>query len=608
MSDIHLVSSPTETNQENTRAHFICDLPKETYSSCEGVCLKDLYFQSSFVSINKQKHAHIVFLVNTLDAVIFSSLSIPESFMKISEEKQNHNTFSSTETLFDFGTVIKTKYEEVAIIEVILKPQYIDTEKNCVDLLNFILNYTRVDVFVQFYLTSNKICYKYASTTILFDPQFAEFLGFSTPDMFLFYSEVLICEKSHCVNPDHWTEKMKKILQNSYYYHRHLDPAKKTNKQKIKRQLGDYDMKPEINIPDKVVVVCDITTPQLFNDRLVRYLGIVQLAGKKQEYKNFQNHINNTSLIHYQPVHQLFLPLKSDTISSVKITLQQENHEPLHLDTAGPTLVTLRTTHNERMNCKSLVFASSRTSNNKELFPTNTPSRFFHKLPKELEYPDSAIGVKVVSMSMPARIFNITQSYNKVSIVYTNKHFLPIELAINPGHYKSITEVVKTHKNMFLAHGVDIGVKDGERIVFTNILINTVPTLKFDGHLALLLGLTADITLNTFDLILKKQHTATHNSKINLLFPDYILVYSDFVESSYVGGCMANIIKVVPSPTLSDTHTDRVHYDFQDQNLIKVCKDNISTMCIELRDISGKLIEFEDQEYTEILLAFKELT
>ena len=127
-----------------------------------------------------------------------------------------------------------------------------------------------------------------------------------------------------------------------------------------------------------------------------------------------------------------------------------------------------------------------------------------------------------------------------------------------------------------------------------------------NNSLALLLGLSAQISEDIFHFILSTSFVAPYKTRINMLAPDYVLVYADFIEDSIVGGMMAPVLKVVPAPSSDEKSPDRMYYDFQGESSAPVCKDVLTNFIIELRDVSGKILEFEPEEYTEILLAFKE--
>jgi hypothetical protein len=162
-------------------------------------------------------------------------------------------------------------------------------------------------------------------------------------------------------------------------------------------------------------------------------------------------------------------------------------------------------------------------------------------------------------------------------------------------------------KNFKHFHDLDLKIHhEKHRLILTNVSIDSILTLTMSNSLALVLGLTSQISTENFHISIENKHTASYKSKIHLLRPDYILVYADFIENSIVGGILAPVLKVIPALSTDSNSSDRMYYDFQGQSTVSLCKDILSTFCIELRDVTGKLLEFDPEEYTEILVAFKE--
>jgi hypothetical protein len=91
-----------------------------------------------------------------------------------------------------------------------------------------------------------------------------------------------------------------------------------------------------------------------------------------------------------------------------------------------------------------------------------------------------------------------------------------------------------------------------------------------------------------------------HISTIN-----YAIVYTDIIKSQYFGDINSNILKIIPIKSKDDsevvTFFDNLHY-------IPVSKTRISTINIELLDINGNFIHFEDKfSFVIIKLHFRKL-
>ena len=247
--------------------------------------------------------------------------------------------------------------------------------------------------------------------------------------------------------------------------------------------VSDKDLDVLVNTPSRVLVICDSVEPQIYKSRLIRYLGILNLVAPHEGLKNYQKYANSDQMIHYQPVQPLFLPVKSDNIQTVKIILQEENQQILSLATAGPTLATLKTSLNPRMNCHCLVFSGSNDKPSLKLFPSNKAGKFQHHLPKEIKLKELNLGVEVVSVSLPKRMFNITKPINRIELEYEPKHApnsdlakflwselnkdktifnifseseIPPSISLKTKYYQSLSELININYDQFFAAGVKI--------------------------------------------------------------------------------------------------------------------------------------------------------
>ena len=182
---------------------------------------------------------------------------------------------------------------------------------------------------------------------------------------------------------------------------------------------------------------------------------------------------------------------------------------------------------------------------------------------------------------------------------------IPPSISLKTKYYQSLSELININYDQFFAAGVKIEeISNG--VIIHNISEENTIIMRMNNGLALMLGLTAQISEDVFHFRLTTKFVAPYKTRIDLLSPDYVLVYADFIEDSIVGGMMAPVLKVVPVLSTSEKSTDRLYYDFQGDSPSRVCKDVLTNFTIELRDVTGKVLEFESDEYTEILLAFKE--
>jgi len=85
----------------------------------------------------------------------------------------------------------------------------------------------------------------------------------------------------------------------------------------------------------------------------------------------------------------------------------------------------------------------------------------------------------------------------------------------------------------------------------------------------------------------------------------YAVIYTDIIQDQYFGDVVSNILKIIPLKTESDTEVvsffDNLHY-------IPLNKTKFTSINIEIRDLFGELIKFEDRfTFVIIKLHFRKL-
>ena len=651
MTEIHLVSSSSLSYENNTRTTFENDIPHYKDLSYIGICLKDLYFQANFCTVNKQTHPHIIFIIKTRAEVLenlsvddveeFSEVDTP-TYLLNSEQQTFGNKQRSVIDKYDFGKTIKTIFGEALILEVIFHPARFEKVSDIINILNHIFTRNHLKKFTHFYKISseNKIGYKTRETLILFDLKFMEFLGLKKNDRRIFSNS-----QAQSVGNSTIREFLQSFTNNQYYFFG-VGPkflSRGPPETQFFNHVGEFELNLKINTPEKVIVHCESVDSQVYKSKLIRYLGLINLVSNFNRLKNYQTYNEKSHLIHYQPIQPLFLPVKSENLQSIKISLQEENGRPLSLETGGPTLITLKTTKNFKMNCHRLVFSTSNDTSGLQLYPNNKAGKFYHHLPKDIELKKHNLGVEVVSLSLSKKIYNITHPFSIINLTYDVKnyddknhennpnslgllmemlgqdpninikydpHSMLQSITIKSGYYHDLKSIIEKNQDIFLSVGIKLSHHNNRLTLINqanfNLNLNLTITLSIHNNLALMFGMTNLISNEKFHLAIEDTFVCPYLAKPQLLYPDYILVYADFIENSIVGGIEAPILKVVPSPSLHEHSTEREYYDFQGQNNLDTCKDTLSDFCIELRDVSGKILEYDNSAYTEILLAFKE--
>lgn len=91
--------------------------------------------------------------------------------------------------------------------------------------------------------------------------------------------------------------------------------------------------------------------------------------------------------------------------------------------------------------------------------------------------------------------------------------------------------------------------------------------------------------------------------RINLSYlkPHYIMVYTNIVSKSIVGGTMSNILKVVPIRNVDDYY---VIADIQHKDYYELQNTEIDTIEVQLRSHDGEPINFASDVPTILNLEF----
>ena len=636
MTDLHLISSISPSYQHNTRTSFENNIPRSQDLTYTGIYLKEMYFQASFVTVNKQDHPHITFITKS-GAEEFDKISSQKSdigdrlanYKLLSEELEYGTGFRTVFSIYDFGKVKKYIFTDLLMLQIILNPARIEKVEEIINIFNHVLqknNMAHTGIFFKVIL-ENKIGYKSVNCTTLFDTAFADFLGLEIKNRKKCIEVQLVALNSPIGFP-----YVTKVLDSEPCFFGldflQLQPGRAAQYTHILRSENVLNL--TINTPPRVLITCDIVKPQVYNNRLIRYLGMLQLVSNPERLNNYQNYTESSKLVHYRPVQPLILSVKSEDVRSIKIDLVEENQEILKLAVAGPTLVTLTTCQDFRMNTHCIVFSGSNDSESLKLFPQNKANRFQHQLPKELNLKENNLGVQLISISLPRKFFNITSHINSIEVGYETKKdpkltnailedlikdpniftlFPELEtrskLIIKPGHYQNLNDFIENTYETFITAGLELEVKN-HHLIFYNNSKDTNVHLSLNGTLAMILGLTIQYSEDLFQFVIEEEFISPYKANLNLIHPDFVLVYADFIDLQIVGGLLAPVLQVVPSPNPDSEETSRMNYDFQDQKITKVCKDVLSSFTIELRNVSGNILEFEPDSYTELLMSFKE--
>jgi hypothetical protein len=283
--------------------------------------------------------------------------------------------------------------------------------------------------------------------------------------------------------------------------------------------------------------------------------------------------------------------------------LVDENLQQLKLSISSPTLVTLNMELNN-LNHSKMIYSSSADGTSLTSHPENNAGKFTHQLPQRLELnPSSTHTIELLSVNISSKIYNVAYPYNRFILDYDrNGPFRHFEIVIPEGFYpdlQSIVDVIyeKTLEENFLL----IEVENGKLTLRNSFSAPTNTTITISNTLAVMLGLTDSDAED--EIIIKINHGVTSSAlfypKMDLLFPDFILIYlEEMVESSVVGGTKIPLLKIIPAPNFNSQH-EKNHFDFNSSNKVKLAQSSFQTITYTLHDITGRILKFADNAITD---------
>ena len=648
--NLHLVSSRSGDHYENTRAVFENYIPNGDQLTYNRLALKDIFFTARFCNVDKQNRPHILIICDRLlqhaqfgdevgvDRAEPGSLSGYVTLQTSPDTMLGSHMILRTIT-YNFGKMTIIEDNAVTSLIITFNPVRLESTKTISSLLNFLIDECKLSSQIQFYSTAQdnmidgdddeetKLVMRSAFAMVMIDKDFCKFLGFSFSDNIA--SDQLF-QNLNFTSPVLEASIVSLPLPNYTF----LCGDDKTVSG-IRRGLTSTTQqtaqhKPYFSIfePTNILVLCEVVKPQIFQSRLLSYIGVIKPHTSKHQLKNYHSYGDGgNALVHYQPITPIELPVKRDRNKTLKISLVDSHFQKLRLTTASPTLISLQVNSMHLQREPQIIFSSSADIVSLSHHPTNTAGRFTHQLPKDLEIDRANDGVELLSVTVSSKIFNLSAPYNQVLVVheYDNtgaifKEGLPPccrsqfltggnsittkqahTITLTAGHYPDIKAVATRAHLVFNHHGIDFILRDGV-IFLQNLWPDAHTTLTMRTPLAVILGLSESDEDEDFVIDLHTAVGGFYTPKLDLLYPDYILLYAEnFVENSVVGGLQIPLLKIISAPQFLSARVN-THFDFNSSNLVKFSKPAISQLCFTLRDITGRILQFDDGSVTECQL------
>ena len=355
---------------------------------------------------------------------------------------------------------------------------------------------------------------------------------------------------------------------------------------------------PEIFLPKIVKVRCENVKHQIFDDEYSKDL-VVFCPSLKHDDKYFYKEFNTKS----------FIPISNTTLNHIDIKLLDQANRPIKLVDGYATIVKL---HLLKMPSNRKFFNVRLTSQKSKLFPENTKSSFKVSLPNTLNF-NSEWKVSVTSINHPT-VFNNFPDGSKITFVKENdkvySYSLKSKYLTKEELFTDLNSLFSKHNFMYVTHDL-----------YNNRLIKTVRfnfvtngVFIISAEVANVLGCSKSSNESGVAWLIQckpdssevngKSYRLDFENPIDLDFykPNYVMMYSNIVSPTILGGEFKNILKVFP--ILSSEKHDYQIQEFKHFEYYNLANLEIKDIEIYFRSHCGDRVYFGGEYEVIVNLLF----
>jgi len=341
--------------------------------------------------------------------------------------------------------------------------------------------------------------------------------------------------------------------------------------------------------PKIVKVQCENASHQIFDSKYSKDLAIFCPSLKSDDkyfFKEFET--------------KQFIPLCNTTLNHIDIRLVDQSNKQLRLVDGYATIVKL---HMRKMPSYKKFFNVRLTSRRSKFSPENDKNNFKVRLPNTLNF-EKRWKVSVTSINHPT-VFNTLPKNSKIRFIQNAENikvhsfsleekYQSVEELVNDliskfdskkdiievSHISNEKRLTKTIRFKFLKDGVFI-----MPVEVANVLGNTKP-VEEHGIAWIITTKPESETNNT------KSFNLDMGTSINLEYyqPNYIMMYSNIVAPTILGGDFKNILKVFP--VLESNHNNYTIQEFKHFEYYDLANHEVKDVEISFRSHSGDKVFF----------------
>ena len=391
-----------------------------------------------------------------------------------------------------------------------------------------------------------------------------------------------------------YNEKTLMFEGEKYYYY--------TLSKKNPRLLSDgYDL--EKKFPKIVKILCESIEPQIFNSTYSKDLLI------------FTPNFNTTDDYFFKEIDCIdYIPLLNDRLTDISIKLVDEHNEQLPLLTGHATIIKVNL---KKMPQDKKSFNIRLTSDKTDLFPENTNYHFKVKVPYHIPLEGNDWKVCINSINHPSMFATMLIEEDNRKIIFKEQDGTVTSFTYNTNIVYDDDALISEF-NFFLTtkqYGTFTRAPNAKkRLTFTKPL-----RMVMSVHLANLMGWSKPIVKGrkvvtvvahkidgrpeSFDASSRSPYVVDFNNPSNLTVfkPNYMIVYSNLVKSSVIGGIFSKILKIVP---IKETKLNYTIQEFRNKETYELENTEIDIIEIQMRSHDGTYINFLSEQPVILNLEF----
>jgi len=361
--------------------------------------------------------------------------------------------------------------------------------------------------------------------------------------------------------------------------------------------------------PSVIRIICDNVSQQIFNDSFSRDL-VVFCPDYSKKDKFYSTEFTTKQ----------YVPISNTDISDISIKIVDEENQLIQLLPGPATLIRMdiRNRHLQK-NSFNIRLTSAKT----EAYPKNTNSIFKVKLPSKLELGRNwRIALTSISHPTVYSTFLEDEATRSIKIKEIMSNNLPQPKTM----VLTIPNKMRIYSKEELINIIDekmretkIGMVKLDQNAVTFFFYNNVSFIcsSFLLHILGYHGVINDsgvatlikVVANSADSSVMVSRNENGMNEVNFekninmdfLKPNYIMVYSNIVNPTVIGGKYNNLLRVVPIRSGSSYYTLS---DFKHKEYYELQNTEIDTIEIDLRAHDGNEINFASSQDTILNLEF----